>query len=1025
MVNRRLFLAASIVLLAFGRPAPAATIAGYASLGASESAGTTYTGSWVPYLANQRGLNFGGTNQPYNVAVGGARTDTLLTQGQHTEVRDLVQAGLVEAAYLFIGGNDAFAAGLSIASGALSGAALEEWAQGLVDNIMVAVDTVLGANPAGMIVAGLPDITLTPAGRPVFSTAQTRARGVAAVDLVNSLLLPQVLDRGQAFIDTAAALRDLNAAPLTVGGVLIDTVVGDPDPTHFFQDGRHPAAVGNGIFANLMLTASNIALGTEYALLSDQEVLNTAGLLNQYTGETTTLDYARYVIVPEPPALIGDANGDCSVGAADYALWAAQLGQSGQGLSADFDGSGEVGAADYALWAANFGKTCSPAPAPVPEPGSWLLALVGGLLAVTMRKGTAGKAAGAWRAQPPMRRRFALGVPAIGLVLGLLPATSTRADILHGLATMGDSSSIKSQPYKFPVMMQTYRGLNFGGANLPYVRAVGGATSTTMLTQMQPQKVATDVAAGKVTVTTVLVGNNDYGQNILELLLTGLTEQAMAGFENTVVSNIETAVNTVLDAGIEGVLLGGVPRLLTEPIAAPYIPQVPQELLDLLDASQMRVNARLLEFANQKHVPFVDFFGMGLAFGDSDHITVGGVPINLGQGPTANYFFVDGLHPGWIGNAVISNLWMEALNIAYGTNLALFSDQEALSMANLSGYTGETFSNVFNYADYIHYNPPVQPQVVAASLGSGSLVRIDSAGQGSTYADSSDGLLTPLDAAYDSQGNLFVSDVLRSRITRFDSAGVATTFAEAADGATLPTSLAFSADGTLFVTSYLANTVVQFDAQGAATPFGDAADGLDSPFGVTVDPSGHVFVANLSTAQILEFDTAGNVSVFADAADGLFTPIDVLADPLGNIYVADALKSRVYRFTPDGVGSVYADLADGLSTPSGLALDAAGNLYVADYLSNKIIRIDPAGVGTLYADASDGLDSPFGLAFLGETPAFGAALLARSGAAASQAVVPEPASWLLGLLGGLLSAAGLRARRRSSPSAVWSAMSRA
>lgn len=72
--------------------------------------------------------------------------------------------------------------------------------------------------------------------------------------------------------------------------------------------------------------------------------------------------------------LIGDADGDCAVGTADYALWAAQFGQSGTGLSADFDASGDVGASDYALWAANFGNTCEPGEASVPEPTSLVLA---------------------------------------------------------------------------------------------------------------------------------------------------------------------------------------------------------------------------------------------------------------------------------------------------------------------------------------------------------------------------------------------------------------------------------------------------------------------------------------------------------------------------------------------------------------------------------------------------------------------------------------------------------------------------
>lgn len=70
-------------------------------------------------------------------------------------------------------------------------------------------------------------------------------------------------------------------------------------------------------------------------------------------------EFIRRVAVSNWP-LIGDANRDCNVGAADYAIWAAQFGQIGPGLTADFDCSGSVGAGDYALWAANFGKTCPP-----------------------------------------------------------------------------------------------------------------------------------------------------------------------------------------------------------------------------------------------------------------------------------------------------------------------------------------------------------------------------------------------------------------------------------------------------------------------------------------------------------------------------------------------------------------------------------------------------------------------------------------------------------------------------------------
>lgn len=74
------------------------------------------------------------------------------------------------------------------------------------------------------------------------------------------------------------------------------------------------------------------------------------------------------------PMLVGDLNGDCQVGAADYAVWAAQFGQSGAALAGDADGDGQVGLGDYALWAANFGKTCPPEGAEVPEPSALILA---------------------------------------------------------------------------------------------------------------------------------------------------------------------------------------------------------------------------------------------------------------------------------------------------------------------------------------------------------------------------------------------------------------------------------------------------------------------------------------------------------------------------------------------------------------------------------------------------------------------------------------------------------------------------
>ncbi len=61
------------------------------------------------------------------------------------------------------------------------------------------------------------------------------------------------------------------------------------------------------------------------------------------------------------PLLIGDANRDGSVDAADYTIWRNTVGAMVEPYSgADFDGSGTIDANDYPLWKSHFGETLPP-----------------------------------------------------------------------------------------------------------------------------------------------------------------------------------------------------------------------------------------------------------------------------------------------------------------------------------------------------------------------------------------------------------------------------------------------------------------------------------------------------------------------------------------------------------------------------------------------------------------------------------------------------------------------------------------
>ncbi len=235
MNARTLFLFLCSLSIAFGistERAMAATIGGFAAMGDSVTSGRELSNSWVPHLTTTVGLDYGGPGNPYNFAVGGSNTRTLLTQNQHTDVRDLVQSGDVDPPILWIGGNNFRKQTFGrIASGELSGSALSAEIDSWVGEIQTAIDTILLAGPTGMVVVGLPDFNHTPQGRANLDTADKQERFRVAVTEFNDKLLSLTSSRSLTYVDMYGAstcLGTLNTIP--VGGVDIDYDKGGGDP---------------------------------------------------------------------------------------------------------------------------------------------------------------------------------------------------------------------------------------------------------------------------------------------------------------------------------------------------------------------------------------------------------------------------------------------------------------------------------------------------------------------------------------------------------------------------------------------------------------------------------------------------------------------------------------------------------------------------------------------------------------------------------------------------------------------------
>lgn len=232
----------------------------------------------------------------------------------------------------------------------------------------------------------------------------------------------------------------------------------------------------------------------------------------------------------------------------------------------------------------------------------------------------------------------------------------------------------------------------------------------------------------------------------------------------------------------------------------------------------------------------------------------------------------------------------------------------------------------------------------------GKIVKITPAGEKSDFVSGIS--MTPSDLAFDSSGNLYVSEAVNMRVEKITPSGSRSVFASEL---AFPTGLAFDVNNNLFVAD--SEFIYKYAPDGSRTTF---ASGLSFINDLAFDSSGNLWVGGNS---LCKFTPEGIKTTIAGVPNNCLT-----IDHSDNVFFT-SLSGEICKMTPSGNPTVFAQLE--WTTKCNLAFDASGNLFVPDMQGGCIYEFAPDGTRSLFAS---GLNSPTTLAF---------------------APVPEPATLIL------------------------------
>ncbi|WP_158289677.1 S-layer homology domain-containing protein [Paenibacillus flagellatus] len=252
----------------------------------------------------------------------------------------------------------------------------------------------------------------------------------------------------------------------------------------------------------------------------------------------------------------------------------------------------------------------------------------------------------------------------------------------------------------------------------------------------------------------------------------------------------------------------------------------------------------------------------------------------------------------------------------------------------------------------------------------------------------------PSSVTFDSEGNMYITELGYERVRKVDTNGIISTVAGSSTGQlgysgdggpatsallNRPVDVAVDSTGNLYIAEIFNHTIRKVDKStgiistvagtGAAGFSGDGGPAnlaqLNTPYSIDFDGSGNMYFADRNNNRVRKIDTSGNISTVAGTGvagytgDGgpataarMWSPIGLTVDDDGTLYVVENGNHVVRKISPTGIittiagTGAFGDSGDGgpatsakLKVPIGIDLDHNGNLYVSDNGNYKIKKL--------------------------------------------------------------------------------------